>query len=372
MRRLTGRVRSYAWGSHTVLAELTGRSAPTHEPEAELWLGAHEAAPALLDDTTLDQIIAADPARTLGADLAARTGDRLPFLLKVLAPERALSIQCHPDARQALDAAPGTYTDRSPKPEAVVPLTPFEMFAGMVPYDEIVARFGSLGVPELRAIARESLTAHDILAGILATPVDARPDLVERTLAALDGAHTVPADVADAVRSVALDYPGDVGLVVLLTMHHRVEAPGTYVFVPAGVLHAYVRGAAIEILANSDNVVRAGLTPKKIDVAELLRIVQVHRQMVAEVGERVGRVVRYPQSAQEFSLSLVDQGEEPAQVAETGPRIVLALGGSVRVTCDGEALTLCPGQAVFVEAAEGALSFTGTGTAYVAATGRPA
>lgn len=372
MRRLTGQVRSYAWGSHTVLAELTGRSAPTQEPEAELWLGAHEAAPAQLDDTTLDQVIAADPERTLGADLAAGTGGRLPFLLKVLAPERALSIQCHPDARQAEDAAPGTYSDRFPKPEAVVPLTPFEMFAGMVPYDEIVARLVSLGIPELHALATESLTAYDVLAGILAVPADVRPDLVERMLAALKGAQAVPDDVADAVRAVALDYPGDIGLIVLLTMHHRVEPPGTYVFVPAGVLHAYVRGAAIEILANSDNVVRAGLTPKKIDVPELLRIVQVHRQMVSEVGERHGRVVRYPRSAEQFSLCRVEPGEEPAHLAETGPRIVLALGDTVHVACGGDALTLAPGEAAFAEATEGALTFTGPGTAYVAAPGRPA
>ena len=142
-----------------------------------MWLGAHEAAPAHLDDTTLDRVIAADPKRALGADLASRTEDRLPFLLKVLAPERALSIQCHPDAQQALEAAPGTYTDRSAKPEAIIPLTSFEMFAGMAPYDDIVARLVSLDVSELRALARESLTAHDVLAGILATTTDARPDL---------------------------------------------------------------------------------------------------------------------------------------------------------------------------------------------------
>ncbi|MBO1753828.1 mannose-6-phosphate isomerase, class I [Allobranchiibius sp. CTAmp26] len=372
MRKLIGRVQPYAWGSRTVLAELTGRPSPAEGPEAELWLGAHEAAPAGVGDNTLDHVIADDPAGTLGADLAAHTGGRLPFLLKVLAPERALSIQCHPDARQALDAVPGTYADRSPKPEAVVPLTPFEMFAGMLPYDEIVARLVSLKIPELHALAAESLTAHDILAGILATPADARPDLVERMLSALDGSHAVPDGVADALRSVAQDYPGDIGLIVLLTMQHRVEAPGSYLFVPAGVLHAYVRGAAIEILANSDNVVRAGMTPKKIDVPELLRIVQVHRQMVSEVGERRGRVVRYPQSAEQFSLCLVDPGEEPAPVAVAGPRIVLALGGPVRVACDGEALALAVGEAAFVEAAEGALTISGPGTAYVAAPGRPA
>ena len=174
------------------------------------------------------------------------------------------------------------------------------------------------------------------------------------------------------MRAVARDYPGDIGLIVLLTMQHRVEAPGSYLFVPAGVLHAYVRGAAVEILANSDNVVRAGLTPKKIDVPELLRIVQVHRQMVPEVGERQGRVVRYPPSAEQFSLCLVHPGEGPAHVEGPGPRIVLALGDTVRVACDGRELSLAPGEAAFADAVDGALVICGAGTAYVASAGRPA
>lgn len=369
MHVLTGRIRDYAWGSRTALAELTGRPAPTPGPEAELWLGAHEAAPALTAGGTLAELIAEDPQAALGIQTAQRFANRLPFLLKVLAPERALSIQCHPDATQALDAVPGTYTDRSPKPEAVVPLTPLEAFEGMVSFPQICERLGSLDIPELQAVLRDADGAHGVLAGILAVPAELRADVVARTLAALDRPNAVPQPEADAVRRVAQDYPGDIGLIVLLTMHHCVVEPGSYLFVPAGLLHAYVRGVTIEILANSDNVVRAGLTPKKIDVAELLRIVVVHQRMVAEPGHRDGRVVHFPVSTPQFRLLRVDPGSEPVDVDVAGPRIVLAIDGPVEVSCDGQSERLESGDAVFASDAEGSLWISGPGTAYLAALG---
>lgn len=369
MQKLNGRVQHYAWGSHTILAELTGRVSPTPEPEAELWLGAHESASADLGDRSLRSVISTDPPLVLGADIAARWGGRLPFLLKILAPAQALSIQCHPDARQAADAAAGTYADTSSKPEAVVALTQFELFGGMAPYADIVARFRSLNVAELREISERCRTAHEVLAAILAVPEQDRVDLVARTLLALAGQHAVPDAEAAAVRSVAQDYPGDIGLIVLLTMHHRVLDPGSYLFVSAGVLHVYLRGAAIEILANSDNVVRAGLTTKKIDVPELLRIVQVERQMVPEVGSSQGRVVRYPVSVPQFSLTRVDPGASPESIDVAGPRIALCVGGAVCVRCDGASIELGPGEATFLTAAQGAVQVSGTGTTYLAAPG---
>ncbi len=371
MHKLTGRVQHYAWGSHRILAELTGREAPTAKPEAELWLGAHEAAPSIWDDRLLDAVIAADPPAILGAEVSARWEQRLPFLLKVLAPARALSIQCHPDAARASAAVPGTYTDRSPKPEAVVALTPFELFGGMATHKEIVARLSSLDVPELQQLARESVTAHDVLTGILAIPPHRHSELVTRTFAALDGDHVVPAAEAGAIQSVQHDYPGDIGLIVLLTMRHRILDPGSYAFVPAGVLHVYLSGAAVEVQANSDNVVRAGLTPKKVDVQELLRIVDVDRQMIPEVGQARGRVVEFPVSVPQFRLVRVQPGVEPEVVSLTGPRIVLCIGGTLSVHCDTDTdtLELGPGESTFLTAWQGDFQISGTGTAYVAAPG---
>lgn len=369
MHKLIGRVQNYAWGSRRALAELTGRDWPTDQPEAELWLGAHEAAPSSWDGVALDAVIAEDPAGTMGAELSARWEGRLPFLLKVLAPARALSIQCHPDAFQALDAPPGTYSDRSPKPEAVLALTPFELFGGMISHDEVVARLASLDVPELQQLARESRTAREVLAGILDVPQEQREDLVHRTIDALNGSNAIPQGEADAIRAIERDYPGDIGLIVLLTMRHRVLAPGSYAAVPAGVLHVYLSGVAVEILANSDNVVRAGLTPKKVDVTELLRIVDVDRQMTPDAGVVHGRVTRFPVSAPQFALTRVDPGADAETLDAAGPRIVLAIGGSLLVRCDGESVELAPGESTFLTARHGDLAISGAGTAYVATSG---
>ncbi len=371
MQPLAGRIQHYAWGSRDVLARLTGRPAPSPEPEAELWLGAHEAAPSYAGDITLDALIAQNPDGWLGSD-ATRWEGRLPFLLKVLAPERPLSIQCHPDAEQALDAPAGTYADRSPKPEALVPLTPFEMFAGMLPYDDLCRRLGGLGVPWLAELVRDRCTEHDILAGVLAIPSAECADRVGEVMGALPSAtaDVVPAHVVEAVLRVGEEFPGDIGLVVLLLMHHRVVEPGGYVFVPAGVLHCYVGGASIEILANSDNIVRAGLTPKKIDVTELLRIVRTRRQMEPEVGRSEGRATYYPDSAPQFSLARVDPGSEPITLSVQGPRIVLAVGGTLEVATADQTQRVAAGAAVFVGADEGDMSVCGEGTAFIASSGR--
>lgn len=372
MHELIGRVQNYAWGSRRALAELTGRDWPTALPEAELWFGAHESAPSSWEGRPLDTVIAEDPASTLGADLTDRWQGRLPFLLKVLAPAQALSIQCHPTADQALDAPEDTYPDQSPKPEAVLALTPFELFGGVLPHSEIVARLSSLGIPELQRFAQQSRDARDVLAGILTVPHDQRAELVARTIEALNGSHAVPDVEANTIRSIERDYPGDIGLIVLLTMRHRVLAPGSYAFVPAGVLHVYLGGVAVEILANSDNVVRAGLTPKKVDVTELLRIIDVDRQMTPETGTLQGRVTRFPVSTPQFALTRVDPGAEVESVKMTGPRIVLAIGGSLLVGCDGESLELAPGESTFLTARQGDLEISGPGTAYVAAAGNDA
>ncbi|MGB6613511.1 MAG: mannose-6-phosphate isomerase, class I, partial [Trebonia sp.] len=169
-------VQPYAWGSRTVLAELQGRQAPTAGPEAELWMGAHPSAPSGLDRggvrTTLDAVVAADPAGELGAECARRFGGRLPFLLKVLAAEQALSIQVHPSRAQAeagfreeteCGLLPGdkarNYVDDWPKPEILCALTPFEVLAGMRTAADAAQLLRELGVGELEPVAADFAAA---------------------------------------------------------------------------------------------------------------------------------------------------------------------------------------------------------------------
>ncbi len=289
-------VRPYAWGSRHAIAELQGRPVPAPGPEAELWMGGHPSAPSGLHrdgPATLDAVIAADPAAELGPDCVARFGPRLPFLLKVLAADKALSIQVHPSRAQAQAGfaaenerglAPGdpgrNYVDDWPKPELLCALTPFEVLAGLrTPAD--AAAF-------LRALATDQLKPLAARAGDLArrhafrTRSDSRlacgraagawsPTWSPRAPGSRRAAAPTRPGPRRRVR-VATDHPGDIGVVASLLMRPAVLAPGQAMFMPAGGLHAYLRGTGIELLANSDNVVRAGLTGKHLDVPELLRL----------------------------------------------------------------------------------------------------
>ena len=372
--RLRPQIKAYAWGSRTVLAELTGRPVPTAEPEAELWMGAHEAAPSGIGDLTLDRLIAQDPVATLGPRVARHFGGRFPFLLKILAPRTALSIQAHPDAEQALAAAPGTYVDRWPKPEALVAVTSFEIFAGLRQYDDVRRVVHLLGVPSLttmlEAVAGEQAPVATLLADVLRADLERQRALVDEVVAACGARLTGPdAESFDAMLRIAEQFPGDIGLVVLLLMVHRVLQPGDYIFVPPGVLHAYVHGTCVELLANSDNIVRAGLTPKPINIDELLRIVDSDRAMVPE-RPTPGRIHSFPAEVPHFQLHVVEPGTAPVILpAADRPRIALALHGSVTLSCAGEEFELAPGESCFLGAADGAATASGAGTLYLATSG---
>ncbi|AKU15695.1 mannose-6-phosphate isomerase, class I [Luteipulveratus mongoliensis] len=378
MDQLTPVIRNYAWGSHDELARLTGRPHPTAEPEAELWMGAHEGAPSGLERdgvaTTLDQVVAADPAAVIGPDVADQFGGRLPFLLKVLAPVKALSIQAHPNATEAREAPAGTYIDDWPKPEAFVAVTPFEVFAGTRPFDEIASLATRLDVARLSELVGEAAAAetpaYDLLRRILDVPADEHSGLADEVVAAAQRLGSSDPDAATlaAVVRIAGQFPGDIGVVVLLTMAFQVVDPGKYVFVPAGVLHAYVHGVAVEILANSDNVVRAGLTPKQIDVPELLRIVDVDRPMVPETGTVEDGWTTFPADASYFRLRLATLGTAGLAVPGDGqPRILLALNGSARLTGAGE-LELASGESCFLAPGD-QVQVAGDATVYLASPG---
>ena len=237
-------------------------------------------------------MIAGDPERELGAECAARFGGRLPFLLKVLSAEKALSIQVHPSRAQAeagyaaenarglaADDPARNYVDDWPKPELLYALTPFEVAAGLRTPADASALLRALQVDELEPLAAALADAvgEDALGAALASVLEwpePRP-LVASVVAAcqrLAASDSPFADACAAAVRVAADHPGDVGVVALLLMRHEVLRPGQAVFMPAGGLHAYLHGTGIELLANSDNVVRSGLTGKHIDVPELLKL----------------------------------------------------------------------------------------------------
>lgn len=379
MYRLAPQVRNYPWGSHTVLARLTGRPHPTQRPEAELWIGAHPIASATLlfpgvsATRTLDGVIRSDPVAAMGPACASRFGPRLPFLLKVLAVEAPLSIQCHPSTTQVQSARSAIYPDLWGKPEAVLALTRFEVCAGLRPFPQLLERLTSLRIPLLTSLTRQSATDPDpvraLLGRLLRLPAAVGRQLSADTVTSLRHEGNDPAVLA--LQRAARQHPEDIGLVVLLMMRYRVLTPGTLMYLSPGVLHAYLSGTAVEIQANSDNVVRAGLTGKPTNVAELLRIVDTARQPTAPAPICSGRTRTWPVRWQtHFALHHVGGGATGVMLPGQGtPRIALALGAPVRLSGSDQKLQLAPGQCCFLPATESPVTVVGPGEVYLARPG---
>jgi mannose-6-phosphate isomerase len=383
-------VQPYAWGSTVALAEMLGRPSPSPGPEAELWVGAHPAGPAGLRRdsvrTTLDQVIAAEPERELGPACVARFGPRLPFLLKILAAEQALSIQTHPDAEQArqgfraenergiaLGDPARNYVDDWPKPEVICAITPFEALAGFREPADAARLIEALGVTELAALAadlRERGDLRQALGRILAWPKPDRPELLDQVVA---GCRRLPEPwrtAGQAATKIASDYPGDIGVVASLLLRHLELQPGEALFMPAGGIHAYLRGVGIEVLANSDNVVRAGVTAKHIDVPELLKLVDPSvRVPLLEPMPLSAAVTGFDAGVSEFRLYRLDLGAEPVALPGAGPRLVVCLDGDAVLDDGACPLKLGRGGACFVPASDPDVTVSGPGLVFAAAPG---
>ncbi|MFJ4952975.1 mannose-6-phosphate isomerase, class I [Streptomyces sp. NPDC088760] len=377
MDRLDNTIRPYAWGSPTAIPHLLGVE-PTGEPQAEMWMGAHPGAPSRTARGTLVEVIEADPERELGARAVARFGPRLPFLLKILAAGAPLSLQVHPDLKQAeegyadeerrgipVDAPHRNYKDANHKPELICALTEFDGLCGFRDPVRAADLLDGLGVDSLKPYV-DLLHAHpedaalrEVLTAILsADPGEMAHTVAEATAACtrLGGAYAPYADIAH-------HYPGDPGVIAAMLLNHVRLQPGEALFLGAGIPHAYLNGLGVEIMANSDNVLRCGLTPKHVDVPELLRIVRfepadpgVLRPEASPEGEEV-----YETPIDEFRLSryVLPEGGSAHDLTRDTPQILLCTAGTVRA---GEH-ELRPGQSVFVPAGERA-EISGAGTVF--------
>ncbi|CAM2936918.1 mannose-6-phosphate isomerase, class I [Prescottella defluvii] len=389
MRQLEGALRSYAWGSRTALAELCGRQSPSAHPEAELWLGAHPGDPArVIEDggsRSLRDLVDEDPARELGERSIGAFGEQLPFLLKVLAAEEPLSLQAHPSAEQAregfareeasgipVDSAERNYRDASHKPELVVALTRFEALAGFRDPRRTVRLLDELNVPELEPYV--GLLAGqpdpDGLRALFTTWITLPPHALATLLpAVLDGcvaylSGSGSAEFAPETRTaleLSEGYPGDAGVLASLLLNRVTLEPGQGLFLDAGNLHAYLHGTAVEIMANSDNVLRGGLTPKHVDVPELLRVLDfesVDVPVLTSVATGRDGESTYRTPAPEFVLSRIDLDASGAgSVATTtfdpdGPQILLCTSGAAKVECDAQSLMLERGAAAWISASD--------------------
>ncbi|KGN36428.1 mannose-6-phosphate isomerase, class I [Knoellia subterranea] len=377
-----------AWGSHVSIASLQGRPIPSAEPESELWMGAHESGPCGITRdgvaTTLAEVIRTDPEGEMGADCCTAYEGRLPFLLKVLAPGRAISIQAHPTAQQARevraqDRANGdedaTYVDDWAKPEMLVAISPFRVFVGMRTQAEVASLAKRLNVPRLTALVDAAATApdpvHALLADLLATPAAEHRDFTRELVAAcvrVSASADEEGHQCAAIVRVAEAHPDDIGLAVLLLMNHRVLEPGDYIDVPAGVLHSYVSGLGVEVLANSDNVVRAGLTSKEINIPELLRIVDPAADGSAghaEPDPDLPGTERFPSHSDRFALRRLRSPDGVVLPGNGTPRIVFSLHGDVTLATAERNLALEPVRAAYLSARDHDVTVTGSGEVFL-------
>ncbi len=378
--RVEGVVRHYPWGGYHFIPELLGIDNASKRPFAELWIGTHPSAPSSVrtagGSVPLNRVVQQSPEAILGPQAAARFGPRLPYLFKILDARTMLSIQAHPTRAQAmvgfarenaagipLHAAHRNYKDDNHKPEVHVALTEFWMLHGFRPLEEIgqvleknpelrpaFPGFGSRGVGQ--ALLR---TSYEHVMTMPQAAVDAVLEPLLRRLA-----RENPLDKNQpgywALRAAG-DYPmaedhRDRGIfsVYLLNLVHLRPGQGTYQ--PAGVLHAYLEGANVELMADSDNVLRGGLTSKYVDVAELMNIVRFESGAPAVLeGEPVsGCETVFPTEAEEFELRRIQlgAGERCFRRTEDGPESAIVLEGSARIVANDSEWPLKRGEVVLI------------------------
>jgi mannose-6-phosphate isomerase len=379
--KLENTIQEYAWGSPVLIPEFLGRENPGKKPWAELWMGAHPSAPSRWQGIPLDTLIAGDPAAFLGGETVQAFGPQLPFLLKLLAAATPLSIQCHPSARQAregferenrggvpLDAKNRNYKDENHKPEIILALTPFSALRGLRPLGETIRFFSALPAPDLRAAAA-ALEKNQDDAGIktfLRTLLSASREKARGWIQAIKSENALPADSSSAETRAFLRladfYPEDAGCLAPFYLNLINLEPGEALFLGPGEMHAYLEGLGVELMANSDNVLRAGLTPKHIDTEELLCLLDCKAAKAEILHPRAlkrGSLCEneYPRRADEFTLSVLTPEPSAAArgeaVIETaGPEILFCGGGNALLESGDGVCALGKGESVFVPASQ--------------------
>ena len=406
--RMVNPIRDYDWGSAETLARMQRRP-PTGGPEAELWMGAHSAAPSGVIDGEgavhrLDELVTAMPHEVLGPQVGAAFGARLPFLLKILAIARPLSLQVHPDRDRAREGFEGEvevlgehrYTDPYPKPEMLYALERVEALCGFRPAADASRLLALLDGPRLATIAEplhhvarggdETAALEEAFRLLVTWPDDDRADLAadaaDETQRLLGTAARVGAPelshadrrAVEWVGRLAEQHPKDALVIAPLLLDLVILEPGETLFVPAGAPHAYLHGTGVEIMGSSDNVLRAGLTHKAIAVEELLHVVDGRSRPHRDLPELSlgSHEVAWRPPVPEFQLTRLRLPDGRSVVADgglTGPQIVLCTSGTVSVRRASVEHVLRPGESLFAVADAAPLVVSGPGEVFRAAAG---
>ncbi|MBI9087402.1 MAG: mannose-6-phosphate isomerase, class I [Desulfobacterales bacterium] len=393
--RLKNVIQPYAWGSRTAIAELLGDPFPSETPQAELWMGAHPKAPSKVNHkgrwVPLDGLIEANPVSVLGPAAARRFDNHLPYLFKVLAAAEPLSIQAHPSRQQAqegferenragipMDAPHRNYRDSNHKPEIICALTRFWALCGFRTWvemrDNLLCYCPDTLSGELERVEcfDEPRRIRSLFETLMTLSDDLRQVTVAEALSSAEG-HGATVPEAFWLKRIGAIYPDDIGVLSPLLLNLVCLDPGQALFLPAGQLHAYLEGTGIELMANSDNVLRGGLTPKHVDLPELMKILRFEPLAIKRLalesiwpGER-----RYQAPAHEFALSevkVVGDGTQYRSAHDRSADILLCTDGSgvIQWGPEGETLPIEKGAAFLAPAGAGVYGITGNTILYKA------
>jgi mannose-6-phosphate isomerase len=395
IRILRNPIQNYSWGSKSFIPQLTGETTPENTPQAELWMGAHPKAPSLVwhdgEWVPLPKLIREDPEGVLGKSVAKKFLNKLPFLFKVLAAEKPLSIQAHPNRDQArqgfsrenswgvpLNAPHRNYKDDNHKPEIICALTPFWALIGFRKLEEIVALTDQLGVSSFsdRIMDSGGQVYHESLRRLFTDLLTMNRDNQRRMVAEVVESCEKHASADKAFEwTVKLNraYAGDTGVLSPLFMKIVcLEPGGEAMYIPSGQLHSYLEGAGIELMANSDNVLRGGLTPKNIDVPELLDILDfsASERCLLNPERGMNGEKLYPCPAEEFMLSTISLNEGTVFLSpeKRSVEMMICTEGEAKIIDSDrrEDLSLNKGTAIIVPASAGPYRIEGTCTLYKA------
>jgi len=387
-------VQEYAWGSRIAIQTLLGEPVPSERPAAELWMGAHPKSPSevLVDGEwqSLEAIIGRNPGAILGEEVARKFSNKLPFLFKVLAADQPLSVQVHPNLEQAragfekenslgipLDAPNRNYRDPNHKPEILCALTPFHGLKGFRRIPEMLGLMEKVSCSvlsdHLARLRREptALGLEEFFSSLM-NMERARQGLAVTEAAGIAEKYVDEDRAFFWMVELNRQYPGDVGVFSPLFLNLVKLEPGEAIFLPAGQLHAYLQGVGMELMSNSDNVLRGGLTPKHIDVPELLKIVNFEAGAVQKVkSTRDGHCqMKYVTPTREFLLSVIslDEGACFESPLDRSVEILICVNGGAVVTDlrSREAFDLSKGKSVVIPSAVHGYTLEGNATLYKA------
>lgn len=381
MQKMKNGIQHYAWGSHSALTELYGIANPDNKPMAEMWMGAHPLCSSQITingkSQSLREVIAHNPEALLGSKVNARFGE-LPFLFKVLCAAQPLSIQVHPSKAAAeigfakeniagipLTAAERNYKDPNHKPELVFAITVYDALNGFREFAEIASL--------LKPVA----DAHPAIANFIQRPDAEHLSRLFATLLSLNGAEKTHAlgvlksalaqqqgEPWQTISHIMAEYPDDNGLFSPLMLNVVRLQPGEAMFLYSETPHAYLQGTGLEVMANSDNVLRAGLTPKYIDIPELLANVRFEpkpaNSLLMQPQQTDGMTV-YPIPVDDFAFALHPLSDKPQTLDQSSAAVVFCVKGHATLQKGQQIVQLAAGESCFISAEESPVLATGDG-----------